>query len=228
MKKLLLLIMLIPINTFALEVNNIIVDGKTVELKDNIYNYEMELYTINNSADIVVDVNENVKYEIIGNENLTIGSNLVTINLNNETESISYYLNLIKQEVNVITLSNNNKLKNLSISGYPLGFDSEKLEYNLTIGSESKLNLSCEAESDEAEVYVYGNEELVNGSIIKIKVVAQSGDVREYKINITATEVREEMEIYDPEKTDYKIIAYLVAASLISIFLIIINISGKK
>ena len=128
----------------------------------------------------------------------------------------------------IIKLSNNNRLKNLSVIGYPLGFDSDKLEYNLTIGAEAKLRISYTTENEEAEVYVEGNEGLVDGSVIKIKVVAQSGDVREYKINIKATEVREEIEVYEEEKYDLQFIAYIVAALLISIFLFIINITGRK
>ena len=197
MKKMMVLLiaflMFVGVKVEALEVNKITVEGKEIELKDNVYEYDVALDVIYSQVSIVVDEKDDVSYRIEGNENLTIGNNKVKIIFDDNTV---YTLNILKKSSNVIELSNNNKLKNLSISGYPLGFDTDKLEYNLTIGAEAKLRISYEAEDKEAQVYVEGNDNLVDKSVIRIKVVAQSGDVREYKINIKATAQREEIELY--------------------------------
>lgn len=229
MKKMMVLLiaflMFVGVKVEALEVNKITVEGKEIELKDNVYEYDVALDVIYSQVSIVVDEKDDVSYRIEGNENLTIGNNKVKIIFDDNTV---YTLNILKKSSNVIELSNNNKLKNLSISGYPLGFDTDKLEYNLTIGAEAKLRISYEAEDKEAQVYVEGNDNLVDKSVIRIKVVAQSGDVREYKINIKATAQREEIEVYKEEKYDKKLIGYALAVVAVSLFLIVINFGGKK
>lgn len=229
MKKMMVLLiaflMFVGVKVEALEVNKITVEGKEIELKDNVYEYDVALDVIYSQVSIVVDEKDDVSYRIEGNENLTVGNNKVKIIFDDNTV---YTLNILKKSSNVIELSNNNKLKNLSISGYPLGFDTDKLEYNLTIGAEAKLRISYEAEDKEAQVYVEGNDNLVDKSVIRIKVVAQSGDVREYKINIKATAQREEIEVYKEEKYDKKLIGYALAVVAVSLFLIVINFGGKK
>lgn len=226
-KVMLILIMLVTFvcnRVSALEINKITVEGQDIKLVNGVYEYDVILDSLYSKVSIFVDVNDNVTYEIEGNENLSVGKNEVKIIFSDNT---TYTLNILKKSSNVVELSNNNKLKNLSINGYPLGFDPDKLEYNLTIGSEAKLRINYETEDVEAEVYIEGNEKLVNGSIIKIKVVAQSGDVREYKINIKATAQREEMEVYKEEKYDKNLFIYVISAALVGIFLIVINIKGK-
>lgn len=229
MKKMMVLLiaflMFVGVKVEALEVNKITVEGKEIELKDNVYEYDVALDVIYSQVSIVVDEKDDVSYRIEGNENLTVGNNKVKIIFDDNTV---YTLNILKKSSNVVELSNNNKLKNLSISGYPLGFDTDKLEYNLTIGAEAKLRISYEAEDKEAQVYVEGNDNLVDKSVIRIKVVAQSGDVREYKINIKATAQREEIEVYKEEKYDKKLIGYALAVVAVSLFLIVINFGGKK
>ena len=229
MKKMMVLLiaflMFVGVKVEALEVNKITVEGKEIELKDNVYEYDVALDVIYSQVSIVVDEKDDVSYRIEGNENLTVGNNKVKIIFDDNTV---YTLNILKKSSNVIELSNNNKLKNLSVSGYPLGFDTDKLEYNLTIGAEAKLRISYEAEDKEAQVYVEGNDNLVDKSVIRIKVVAQSGDVREYKINIKATAQREEIEVYKEEKSDKKLIGYALAVVAVSLFLIVINFGGKK
>lgn len=229
MKKMMVLLiaflMFVGVKVEALEVNKITVEGKEIELKDNVYEYDVALDVIYSKVSIVVDEKDDVSYRIEGNENLTVGNNKVKIIFDDNTV---YTLNILKKSSNVIELSNNNKLKNLSVSGYPLGFDTDKLEYNLTIGAEAKLRISYEAEDKEAQVYVEGNDNLVDKSVIRIKVIAQSGDVREYKINIKATAQREEIEVYKEEKYDKKLIGYALAVVAVSLFLIVINFGGKK
>ena len=233
MKKLLcfLCLFLMPfcfVDAEGLELNKLSVEGNEIELKDDIYEYELIIDTDFSMVSVYVEVDDGVSYTVSGNNDISIGDNIITIDVTDGITSVQYKVNAKMLDEDIIKLSNNNRLKNLSVIGYPLGFDSDKLEYNLTIGAEAKLRINYTTENEEAEVYVEGNEGLVDGSVIKIKVVAQSGDVREYKINIKATEVREEIEVYEEEKYDLQFIAYIVAALLISIFLFIINITGRK
>ena len=121
MKKMMVLLiaflMFVGVKVEALEVNKITVEGKEIELKDNVYEYDVALDVIYSQVSIVVDEKDDVSYRIEGNENLTVGNNKVKIIFDDNTV---YTLNILKKSSNVIELSNNNKLKNLSVSGYPL------------------------------------------------------------------------------------------------------------
>lgn len=234
MKKFLVAVILFLIPLYVvqaedLEINKLTIEGEPIELKEGIYEYDLTLNTIYSNISVYVVVDEGITYKVTGNTNTIVGNNVVTIDITDGESTITYKVNVLKLSENVVGLSNNNKLKNLSIAGYPLGFDSDKLEYNLTIGSEAKLRINYQTESDKAEVYIDGNENLVDGSIIRVKVIAQSGEVREYKINIKATAVREEIEIYEDEeeKFDSQLIIYGAAALLVMLILIIVNIVGK-
>ena len=233
MKKLLMMLTLffIPfcmVQAKNIEINKLTIEGETINLKEGIYEYDITLNTIYSNISVYAVVDEGITYEVTGNDEIQTGNNIITIDITDEQSTAKYTINVLKLADNVIELSSNNKLKNLSISGYPLGFNADKLEYNLTIGSESKLRINYRTESDKTEVYIDGNEDLVNGSVIRVKVIAQSGDVREYKINITATEVREEIEVFEEEEGyDSELIAYIVAALSVILFLFIANFVGK-
>ncbi|MEG0826285.1 MAG: hypothetical protein RR404_02315 [Bacilli bacterium] len=225
-----LVLLFIPGTVLAadLKLDKLTIEGQDIVLKENIYNYDVTIGNDCSKASIIFPKNEKISYEIIGNDNLKIGRNEVIIALASQDKIQEYKLNLLKLSDNVVELSNNNKLKNLSIRGYAIGFSADKQSYNLTIKSEASLNISYETESKQASVYVDGNENLINGSVIKIKVVAQSGDIREYQLKINATEVREKEEIINNNQFDVKLAFYIGAAILISLFVIIINVNGNK
>ena len=80
--------------------------------------------------------------------------------------------------------SKNNFLKSLEISGYEIEFNRSKLDYELNIFKEKKLDIIALAEHEAAKVEITGNKRLRNKSVIKITVTAENGDTKEYKINI--------------------------------------------
>lgn len=89
--------------------------------------------------------------------------------------------------------SNNKNLKALSISGeYKLTpeFDKDITEYNMTVGEDvDSLDIKATAEDSSAKVEISGNDKLLTGeNVIEIKVTAEDGTVRTYKINVTKGE----------------------------------------
>lgn len=232
MKKILfaLLFLIIPFSVKAqsLKINSLKVNEKEVSLVDNVYEYSASVGNDYTSANIVLTVDDGVTYEINGNENFVVGGNIVKIVLSSNGETKEYSLNILRMSGSVVELSNNNKLKNISVTGYPIGFSSNKLEYDLSIKSEATLKISYEKEDDTAEVYIEGNMDLKVGSVIKIKVIAQSGEVREYKLNIKSAEARVEEKYDDGNKIDLNLVGYIGAALLLSGFLVFINVGGKK
>ena len=68
MKKMMVLLiaflMFVGVKVEALEVNKITVEGKEIELKDNVYEYDVALDVIYSQVSIVVDEKDDVSYRM--------------------------------------------------------------------------------------------------------------------------------------------------------------------
>ena len=158
------------------------------------------------------------KFEILNNEELSIGENVITIKVVAEDNSEKEYkIIVIRKEENAI-LSSDSKLKSLIIKDYEIDFNSSVYNYTIKIGKEDKLNITYTPSDSKSNVTVTGNENLENGSIIEISVVAEDGNVSTYKINI------------EKSNSNYVFIIFLVIVllgGLISLVIILIK-SRKK
>lgn len=108
------------------------------------------------------------------------------VKYNNKTAYISSsYLTTEKPEE-----SNEKNLKSLTIDGdFELTpkFDKDVTEYSLSVdNSVETLKIDAKAVDDNAKVEITGNDKLLEGeNTIEIKVTAEDGTVRTYKINVT-------------------------------------------
>ena len=89
--------------------------------------------------------------------------------------------------------SNEKGLKTLEVTGdYELtpAFSKDVTEYSLTVGSDvDSLEVNADAIDENAKVEITGNDNLLMGeNTIEIKVTAEDGTVRTYKINVTKGE----------------------------------------
>lgn len=124
------------------------------------------------------------KFEITGNEELKVGENTITIKVTVEDGSErEYKIEVIRKEQNA-NLSSNSKLKSLTIKNYNINFSSSVYDYTIKIGNEDRLNITYTTADSKSDVTVTGNENLENGSIIKVTVVAEDGTTTIYKINV--------------------------------------------
>lgn len=142
------------------------------------------------SSKSVGSVNKGDKLTRIGVATTSInGIKWSKVKYNNQTAYItSAYLTTEKPEE-----SNNKNLKSLTISGdYELtpAFDKDVTEYSMTIGTDvDSLEIKAVAEDSSAKVEVSGNDKLLTGeNTIEVKVTAEDGTVRTYKINVTKGE----------------------------------------
>lgn len=122
------------------------------------------------------------KVEVIGNENLSVGENVVTIKVTALNGEVREYKIVVIKEDRV--LSNNNYLKSLEVVGYDLKFEKNKFNYFLEIGTESNLEINALKEESSATISISGNNDLKNKSVITVSVKAENGSVRVYNINI--------------------------------------------
>ena len=158
------------------------VNGNNLELKENdfYYYYEVE----NDVTEVSVKAratNDKAKVEISKVDELEIGDNEIGITVTAPNgNAVSYNLNVHRKSL----LSNNAKIKDLTIEGYELEFDSEVYYYTLNAKDDIHLNLKVTLEDEKASFNVEGNRNLANGSIIKIIVTAEDGTVARYFITI--------------------------------------------
>ena len=152
----------------------------------------------------VLAVAEDEKSTISGAKtyNLKEGLNKINIVVTAENKQTRTYTLQVTRIVKNINKEVNNKLKFLEISNYQINFDPETTIYNLTIENESSLDIIPKVQDSTSSVVINGNENLKDGSVIKLVVTAVDGSTKEYIINISKNE---EIKKYD-KKDDNNIV----------------------
>lgn len=132
----------------------------------------------------VIKNNSKAKYKIVGNEDLKVGQNTVTVEVTAEDGSLRVYT----LNVNKIDKSSDNKLASLDV-GYPLSpeFDKDTFDYDVNIPyGVDQLEIIAKPHSDKAKVQIIGNEDLKEGkNTILIKVTDENGFTQYYTLNVT-------------------------------------------
>lgn len=87
--------------------SNIIVSNYTLNFDETVYSYDLRINDEDSLEIIPIFADNNLKYEIIGNENLTDGS-VIAVNITDEEDNqVTYYINIIKEN----NVNNNSELK---------------------------------------------------------------------------------------------------------------------
>ena len=142
--------------------------------------------------------NKNSKIDIIGNENLKEGLNIIKVQITSEdnTSSSSYTINVTK--TNNIEDANTN-LETLAIQNYLLypNFDNTVTNYNVEVSNDTNnINLLAIPEDEEAKIEIDKNDKLQEGNnTIKITVTAKNNYTKKvYNINVYKRNENEEKE----------------------------------
>lgn len=166
-------------------------DGNEVELSPsfspNTYEYsatvDATIRTINIDATMEdsranMVISNNATEELVAGENNRI---TITVTAEDGTSKKAYVINIRRD-----ALTADATLKSLSIKECDdFKFEEDKFSYNVRVAnSVTKLTLDYEASSSDATVSITGNEDLEDGSKVKILVTAEDGTKREYILNI--------------------------------------------
>ena len=162
---------------------NLYVNDDKIGLKENefIYNIVLE----NTVEEVVIKAtpnDEKAKLDLKEKYPLEVGENEIQITvLAPNGDKALYTLNITRKKI----LSKDSLLKNLKITGYDINFKQDVTLYNLKIkDKDDKLEINTQTEDENAKVEIEGNNNLENGSIIKINVKAEDGTYTRYFINI--------------------------------------------
>ena len=147
--------------------------------------YEVNVEYSVDSVTISYDLEDSkASAKLEGSEKLNVGENTFKIKVTAEDGSEKVYVIKINRKEEGETLSSNNYLQELKIDGYNISFDKEKLDYSIKIKGDKELKIDTLVEDDKSSVAIEGNDNLKDGSIIKVKVTAEDGSVRIYNIKV--------------------------------------------
>ena len=126
---------------------------------------------------------EKAKVTINGNDNLRVGDNVFKINVEAENGKVTIYsINVVRKEQGE-KISNNNSIKSITIKNHSIDFKSNVYKYTIKV-NEKELDLTITLDDENATYKITGNNDLKNGSEIKIKVTAENGDEKTYTLVI--------------------------------------------
>ncbi len=155
----------------------------------------------------------------IGTFKLNNGLNEIKIVVKAENQTEKTYLIKITKVDDFSTLNLSNNLEKLQLlKNYNFDFKKDQTEYTVAIGGERSLEIDYKPEDENSTVEIIGNENLVNGSIITIKVTSIDGKVKEYKITVEKDELQK-----DETTSNNKIIwIFLIVSILLNVVLTIL------
>ena len=137
---------------------------------------------------------ENATVNVGNNTGLKVGNNLIQIEVKNNNKTRIYSLHVIRKESG-LDISNSARLGTLSIKNYNIEFSPDKLDYEVKIKREKTLLISATPESNRADIYMYGNNDLTGFSTIRVKVIAENGLTNIYSIDIQKAAYNKKIEI---------------------------------
>lgn len=178
--------------------------------------------------------NEDLKYEIKGNENLKIGENIITINVFGENNNTNTYT------INALKTNEPDKynalLNTLIIDNYPFNEDFFPETFNYTTKSTSKeesVEVFAYPQNPNAKVEITRNENLKDSNnTITVTVTSENGlATRTYTVNFRKSDTISTIENTDTtitsnDKTEFY--TFLITSIIIVIILIIIILIFKK
>lgn len=198
----------------SLKISNV-----SLDFESGVFDYEIKVLKNVDVLEIDAVPNDSkAEVEIDQPKKLEIGENLVKITVNNDGNSKTYQIKVNKLDEEDQSLAN---LKSLEIEGYELNFKENIYEYDLKIGDVNFLKINALPKIEDAIVEITGNLDLVDGSIIKIKVIYDSENYNVYKINIIKDEVLE-------KENNFLMYLIIICSIIIVIAVVIIIIIIKK
>ncbi len=167
---------------------NIIVNPGNLVFDSNKDTFELTVKSDVNKIEINPEVADSHSKVIIDNQDLKEGLNKIKITVIAENGNKKIYtINVTKLKPGE-GLSDNNNIKRLDILNHELQFDVNNTSYKVTVSDEKELVFNIEMEDENATYEILNNHDLENGSLIKVIVKSESGNIKEYNFTIEKVE----------------------------------------
>jgi len=199
-------------------------DKKTTDYNTSVdyENDSIDIFALSQNGGDAIEIYKviNGKKEKTNAQNITlsIGDNLISIIVTTKEGKVrTYNINILRKEIG-LTISDNTDLSMLTVGGYDIKFNPQQLDYVLKIKREKTLIITATPANNRSEIYIRGNDNLSAFSIVKIKVVSEDGQFKEYTIDIKKDAFNKKIEQ----------IALISGVLIIKSGIIIIRIKKKK
>lgn len=158
----------------------------SINFDTNTFSYETKvLYDVSKIDVVATPSVSSSKVTVTGNNNLVVGDNLITVSVVSEKNKKTDYKIKVVRLKEGETLGNNANIKNITIKGYDFPFKYDRKDYKLVINNEDKLDISVVMDDSTATYEIFGNENIKDGSVIRIVTHSSDGSSVTYTIEIT-------------------------------------------
>jgi hypothetical protein len=170
------------------DLKSLVVEGYDLIFDKDKLTYTVIVDNIVTAVNITAQAaDEKAKVTGTGTKSLKIYSNIINIDVTAENlTKKTYTINVVRRDVAGIAgdLSQDNKLKSLTVENYPFEFDVDTLEYTIDVENWIEtVNVVAELNDSKASLLISNPDELIVGpNEILIKVFSESADERIYKI----------------------------------------------
>jgi len=187
------------------------------------YNAEV-LYEVERLNIKALPFNSNANVRIVGSQTLNVGLNVIDIYVTSPdgASTTCYTLNItrLKEGESVYYPESDSSLKNLTVTGFTIGFKPEVSEYKIHLDNQTnKVEVNAIPNVDKATVNISNTSNLTNGSVITINIISEDlTSETKYRIIITK----------DAPKKDYTPYIILGVLGILGILVIVIIIYTNK
>lgn len=159
-----------------------------ISFKNDVYDYFLSVNSTTTDVGVTPVLTEGTSDILIKNYGkqtlkLLYGDNLAIVKVKNNEGLEKNYLVFITKTIK--NASSNNYINDLKIDGYGLEFSKKVKNYKLEIKKNTKsLDIMPILDDEKATYVIKGNDDLKDGSIIKIIVTAENGASVTYQITV--------------------------------------------
>ena len=188
----------------SIQLSDLVIPGVNIAFDSEVSNYSFSVeYDVDSISINPILKDESGHYDIYidgkstskVNIPLKVGENHIEISVSNNYGVVgTYKLTVIRKEFG-LDIASDYTLKDLKVLGYNIKFRPTKKDYTVRIKQEKSLVITAVPNSNRAEVFITGNEELTGFSTVRVKVVAENGDYETYSIDIKKDAFNKTIEI---------------------------------
>lgn len=168
------------------------------------------------------DAKSTVKVE--GNTNITVGENVITIEVTAEDGTSKTYKVLLTNEKKTTLGLQTLKIKDVDLKD----FSPDKFEYEVSFKELEKLEIEAIANKEGATVEILGNESLVEGENVITIIVSLENEQETVTYQIKANKLKAEMQETKKELNIKNIVIYAVIALVILAIIIVLIVKYVK
>lgn len=154
----------------------------SINFKEDKTDYDVEVNSDVDKIDVYAFAKDiNAEVEIINPEHLEVGKNQIIIKVHSTKGEIKEYKINVNRKAKA---SEENKLKNLEISGYNIHFNPDKFEYEITANKNKNIIVSAFAYSDNSKITILENKQNSSLKILSVLVTSADETSQTYTIKV--------------------------------------------